>query len=72
MTSDSTTHTTHPRRLPAHLRLRIAVAAPADPRSVDRYISGQRMQPLVAERIERALRELSLAHLVRVERGATP
>jgi hypothetical protein len=44
-----------PLRLPAHVLRRLAVAADCDPRSVQRAIEGERVQPLLLERIARAL-----------------
>lgn len=42
-------------------RLRIAGAAMADPRTVDRYCAGQPTRGLIRLRIENAMRKLGLA-----------
>jgi hypothetical protein len=43
----------------------ISVAASCDPRTLRRYVTGERVQPLCQERIERALREAGLEAFVR-------
>lgn len=50
--------------LPAHKVRAVAVAAEVDPRSVRRYLAGQRVQPSLKERIERALRAMDLIEVV--------
>jgi hypothetical protein len=56
--------------LPAHLLREVSVAAPADPRSVSRVLLGERVAPLVRERILRALEARGLRHLVPLEGAA--
>jgi hypothetical protein len=46
--------------LPAHLLRKCSVLAPADPRSIRKLLRGERLAPMTAERIRRALRELGL------------
>jgi hypothetical protein len=50
--------------LAAHLLRAVSVEAPADPRSVRRVLLGERVAPLVRERILRALEARGLRHLV--------
>jgi len=50
--------------LPAHLVLKVAVEASADPRSVRKLLRGEPLAALTSERILRALRERGLDHLV--------
>ena len=45
----------------AHDRRRIAVAAAVDPRTVDRYLRGQKVASTCTARIRQALRQLGLA-----------
>lgn len=54
--------------LPHHQLLAVAVEAKADPRTVRRFLLGCRVQPLVQERIERALRVLNLISAGQVAR----
>ena len=53
------------RKLPlaAHLVRKVAVEAPADPRSIRKLLLGQPLSPMTADRIWRALRTLGLDHL---------
>ena len=55
-----------PPKLPAHLLREIAVAADTDPRTVARYVAGEKIKPLCAKRIERALRARGLQVLAEV------
>ena len=50
-------------KLPAHILREVAVAADSDPRTVARYVTGAKVRPLTAKRIERALRARGLAVL---------
>jgi len=50
-------------KLPAHLLREIAVAADSDPRTVARYVAGEKIKGLSAKRIERALRARGLSVL---------
>jgi hypothetical protein len=50
--------------LPAHLLIRVSAEAPADPRTVRKVLLGESVSPLARERIERALRDRGLFHLV--------
>lgn len=61
MTSKSTRRTP----LAAHLVRAVAVAAPADPRSVRKVLLGEPVAVMTRERIVRALRERGLDHLMR-------
>ena len=47
-------------RLPAHVRRRVAVAAEADPRTVDRVCAGLPVRGAVGERVAKALAGLGL------------
>ena len=49
------------RRLTNHVQMRVAVAASADPRSVKRFCEGKIVRPMVAERIEKALKAEGIA-----------
>lgn len=51
--------------LPLSRRRAVASAASVDPRTLGRYLDGNRVSSLAAERIERALRDAGLTHLVR-------
>jgi hypothetical protein len=51
--------------LPLSRRRALAAAASVDPRTIQRYLDGQRVASLCSERIERALGDAGLAHLVR-------
>lgn len=61
------------RRLPAHTLRALSVAAECDPRTVARVVAGAPTKGVRRERVERALREAGLEHLVahqgEVERG---
>ena len=50
-------------RLQAHQIRALSVAAETDPRSVRKFLLGGSLQPLLRQRIERALRALGLAAL---------
>jgi hypothetical protein len=50
--------------LAAHLVRKVSVLAPADPRSIRKLLLGEPLSPMATERIQRALRELGLEHLV--------
>ena len=52
-------------KLHLHQLRQVSVAASCDPRSVGNYVAGKTLRPLLAERIEVALRECGLGHLVR-------
>jgi len=52
-----------PKHLPAHVLRELAVAADTDPRSVAKYVMGEKVRPLCAKRIERALRVRGLQAL---------
>lgn len=49
--------------LPGHLLRELAVASDTHPTTVAKYVLGQRVRPLCAKRIERALRARGLAPL---------
>ncbi len=55
---------TTPHKLPAHIRRRISVLASCDDRTVAKLLAGKLVMPLTRERIEGALRELGLGHLI--------
>jgi hypothetical protein len=44
--------------------LAIAVAAPADPRTVEKVLRSERTQVAVRDRVHRAIVDLGLAHLL--------
>ena len=46
------------KRLSPHDRLRLAVAAECDPRTIDNWCKGKTIRPTTLQRIERAVREL--------------
>jgi len=50
--------------LPAHLIREVAVSAESDPRTVAKLVSGERVRPMTARRIERALRKRGLRDLL--------
>ena len=50
--------------LSAHLLRKVAVEAPADPRSICKLLRGEPLALMTAERIQRALEARGLAHLV--------
>lgn len=51
-------------KLPAHQLRRVAVEAGCDPRSVVKMLAGEAVQPLLRERVTRALEAHGLGHLV--------
>ena len=51
-------------KLPAHLLRAVSAEALADPRSVQKLLRGDPVSPMTRERIERALRERGLDHLL--------
>jgi hypothetical protein len=52
-------------RMHAHDIRRVAVEAPADPRTINAYLRGENVTPMARTRIERALRNLGFGALVR-------
>lgn len=64
METKMTTSNEH-RKLPAHVLRRIAVAADADPRSVQRVFAGEHLRGSVDERIRRAIDAAELGHLIK-------
>lgn len=42
-------------KYPAHIIRRIAVTAECDPRTVEAHLAGKRVQPMIADRISRAV-----------------
>lgn len=50
--------------LSAHDRRRVSVAGPADPRTVEKFLRGEDVSPMVYARLERAMRELGFERLV--------
>lgn len=61
--TDETTPVSPP-RLPAHQIRALSVAAETDPRSVRKFLSNGNLQPLLRQRIARALRRLHLVPLI--------
>ena len=57
-----------PGALDRHTRLRVAVLAVCDPRTVTAYLRGASLRGVSAARISDALRSLGLEHHVRVAR----
>jgi hypothetical protein len=57
--------TTARRHLPAHIAREIAVAAQADPRSVQRVVAGQPTKGAIRDRILRALHDRAAAERIR-------
>jgi hypothetical protein len=53
--------------LGAHILRAVAVDAEVDPRTVQRLLRGDRVLPLTAQRIRRALANRGLEHLVPAE-----
>ena len=65
MTAQRNKMTTQYAALPLSRRRALASAASVDPRTLARYLDGNRVSSLASERIERALRDAGLTHLVR-------
>ena len=53
-------------KLPAHVLREVAVAADTDPRTVAKFVAGEKIRGLCAKRIERALRARGLQVLAEV------